>query len=382
MAWNEPGGGNQKDPWGGGDKNGPPDLDEAMRKFQERISKMMGGGGGSKQGSGGGASGMVFALVALVVLGLWFAAGVYKLDEQDRAVVLRLGKFSEIVGPGLHWNPALIDQRQVVNVTRIRSYAHSALMLTEDENIVEVSLSIQYKASDARKFALNVRDPERSLAQATESALRHVVGSTEMHLILTEGREQVAVDVKERLQRYIDNYDTGIEVTTVTIANTQAPKEVQAAFDDVIKAREDEERVKNEAQTYANGIVPEARGDAQRVIEEANGYKQQVVARAEGESQRFTALLTEYQRAPAVTRERLYIETMQELMSKSSKILMDVENGNNLLYLPLDKIIDGKPGSAKATMSESKMKDLTETLRRQAQLDNAPSRRTSNRERR
>jgi membrane protease subunit HflK len=294
--------------------------------------------------------------------------------------VLRLGQFNEIVGPGLHWNPALIDQRQIVNVTRVRSFGHTALMLTEDENIVEVSLSVQYTAADPKNFALAVRDPERSLAQATESALRHVVGSTEMHPILTEGRDQVAIDVQERLQRYLDSYDTGIIVSRVTVANTQAPKQVQAAFDDVIKAREDEERVKNEAQTYANGIVPEARGAAQRVIEEANGYKDKVVAQAEGESQRFSALLTEYQRAPAVTRERLYLDTMQQVMSNSSKVLMDVEGGNNLMYLPLDKMMNSSPNNAKSvSLTDSDLRKISDNLRRQSASNSGGDVRTSNR---
>jgi membrane protease subunit HflK len=253
-------------------------------------------------------------------------------------------------------------------------------MLTEDENIVEVSLSVQYTAADPKNFALAVRDPERSLAQATESALRHVVGSTEMHPILTEGRAQVAIDVQERLQRYLDSYDTGIIVSRVTVANTQAPKQVQAAFDDVIKAREDEERVKNEAQTYANGIVPEARGAAQRVIEEANGYKDRVVAQAEGESQRFSALLTEYQRAPAVTRERLYLDTMQQVMSNSSKVLMDVEGGNNLMYLPLDKMMNSSPNNAKSvSLTDSDLRKISDNLRRQSASNSGGDVRTSNR---
>jgi len=368
MAWNEPGGGNQKDPWGGGggDKNGPPDLDEAMKKFQERIGKMMGGKGGSGQTSSGGPSGAVVGLVVAIILGLWIASGVYKLDEQERAVVLRLGKFSEVVGPGLHWNPAIIDQKRIVNVTRYRSFSHKALMLTEDENIVEVSLSVQYTASDPKNFALAVRDPENSLSQATQSALRHVVGSTEMHQVLTEGRDQVAVEVQERLQKYLDTYSTGINISKVTIENTQPPREVQAAFDDVIKAREDEERVKNEAQSYANGIVPEARGAAQRVLEESNGYKDKVIAQAQGEGQRFIALMKQYQLSPEVTRERLYLDAMQEIMSSSSKVMVDVKGGNSLMYLPLDKMVTGGAASSMripSTMSASDLKDLMENPR-------------------
>ena len=225
-------------------------------------------------------------------------------------------------------------------------------MLTEDENIIEVPLTVQYRVSNLQDFVLNVDQPEVSLQHATDSAVRHVVGSTEMDQVLTEGRELMASEVKDRLQRFLDNYRTGITVTQVNLQSAAAPREVQEAFDDVIRAREDEQREKNQAETYANGVVPEARGQAQRLIEDANGYRDEVVSRAQGEADRFTALVTEYRKAPEVTRERLYLDTMQELMSNTSKVLVTGDKGqNNLLYLPLDKMIDGRSTSAPSSIS-------------------------------
>ncbi len=343
MAWNEPGG-NNNDPWGGGGgrrgNDGPPDLDEALKKFQEKLNGIFGGsgGGGSSRGSGlSGSALMAIAVIALVVYGLF---GIYQVNEQEQAVVLRLGLYKETKGAGLHWNPPLIDAVTIENVTKVRSHSTRGEMLTQDLNIVDVNLSVQYRIGDVKSFVLRVRDPERSLAQATDSALRHVVGSTEMHEVLTEGREQMAVDIQARLQDYLNAYQTGIEVDKVNVEETQPPREVQAAFDDVNKAREDEERLKNEAEAYSNGIIPEARGAAQRVIEEATAYREQKIAQAEGEAKRFEQLLTEYSKAPAVTRERLYLETVQDVMASSTKVLVDVEGGNNMMYLPLDKIVN------------------------------------------
>lgn len=348
MAWNEPGGnGNDQDPWGGGNRRGdqgPPDLDELIRKVRERMGGVFGGaGGGSSSGGTGSALPIYVVLVGLLIL--WAVLGFYRMEEAERGVVLRLGKSHDVVGPGLHWNPAIIDRIYRVNVTKVRSHSHKALMLSEDENIVEVSISVQYRVLDPRKFVIDVRDPEISLEHAAESALRHVVGSSEMHDVLTEGRAILARDVHTRLQSYLDNYGTGLEVAQVNVESTQAPKEVQAAFDDVIKAREDEQRVRNEAEAYANGVIPEARGKAQRIIEEANGYRDEVIARAEGEADRFTKLLAEYQKAPEVTRNRLYIETIESVIGNTSKVLLDVEGGNNMLYLPLDRLTSAPQSS-------------------------------------
>ena len=342
MAWNEPGGNKPKDPWGGGDQ-GPPDLDEALKKFQEKLNGLFGGSGGSG-GSGGGASlgdfnrGLVaLGLVALLLF--WAAMGFYKVDEQERGVILRLGRYNDTVGPGLHWNPRLLDLVTLVTVTTERQYTSRGLMLTEDENIVELPLTVQYNIGDAKGFVLNVRNPEISLQHATDSALRHVVGGSTLDEALGEGRQIIGDEVKLRLQTYLDDYGAGINIVKVNIQEGKPPAPVKAAFDDVVKAKEDQERLKNEAQAYANGVVPEARGRAQRIIEEAIGYRAKVVAEAKGEAKRFVQLLTEYKKAPDVTRERLYIDAIQSVMSKSSTVMVDVEQGNNIMYLPLNQLI-------------------------------------------
>ena len=336
MAWNEPGGnGKQRDPWGG--DQGPPDLDEAFRKFREKLGGALGGGGSGDARLNGG----VLGLVLLLIVGVWFYLGIYVIDEQERAVVLRFGRYHQTLGPGLNWKPRLMDQVTPVNVTRERQYGSEGRMLTQDENIVEMQIVVQYNISDVKSFVLNVRDTEFSLRQATESALRHVVGSSKLDQVLSEGRGQISDDVRSKLQGYLDNYGTGIQVVKVTIQEAKPPAQVKAAFDDVIKAKEDEERLKNEASAYANGIVPEARGRAQRMLEEAAAYRGKVVAEAQGEAQRFEKLLAEYHKAPEVTRERLYLDAVQRVMSASSKVLVDVPGGNNVLYLPLDKM--GRP---------------------------------------
>ncbi len=345
MAWNEPGGGKNKDPWGGGNGDqGPPDLDEAFRKLQDRLNGLFGGKGGQGSGSGGSggsfkAGGALFGGLLVVALVVWALFGFYQVDQQERGIVLRLGVYHDTVMPGLHWNPPLIDNVTIVNVTRMRSIGHRAHMLTEDENIVDVNISVQYRVVDPIKYVLRIRNPEASLEQATESALRHVVGGTEMDLVITEGREQIAIEVQDRLQSYVDLYETGIQVSQVNVLDTQAPAQVQDAFDDVTRAREDRERLRNEAEGYANTVIPEARGRAQRIIEEANAYREQVVARAQGEADRFDRLLAEYRLAPEVMRERLYIEAMQNVMSNTSKVMVASESGTNLLYLPLDKMV-------------------------------------------
>ncbi|HEY9034846.1 MAG TPA: FtsH protease activity modulator HflK [Pseudomonadales bacterium] len=338
MAWNEPGGNNDKDPWG--NDQGPPDLDEAFRKFKAKFSGNKGKGGNDNGRPGADlpelGGGFILGIIAIVLV-LWAAIGIYQVDEQEQAVVLRFGKYHDTVGAGLHWNAPLIDRVQKINVTKVRSSRTQGLMLTEDDNIVNVSLSVQYTVQNPKAFLLEVREPERSLQQATESALRHVIGSSTLHEVLTEGRIAISTEVHERLQRYTDLYHTGILVAAVNIEDAQPPAEVQASFDDVIRAKEDEVRVVNQAMSYRNGLIPEARGLAQRQIEEANAYKSRIVAAAEGEASRFSQLLTEYQKAPAVTRERLYIETLQQVLGSTSKVMVDVDSGS-LLYLPLDKL--------------------------------------------
>lgn len=365
MAWNEPGGNsNNQDPWGGrkgGGRQGPPDLDEAFRKLQESLNGLFGGGnkrGGDNGARSGGGFGLLFVGLGLLAV-IWLYSAIYVVDEQEQAVVLRFGKYYETVGPGLNIYFPPIDRKFQENVTRERAYSKQGQMLTEDENIIEVPLTVQYKISNLQDFVLNVDQPEMSLQHATDSAVRHVVGSTEMDQVLTEGRELMASEVRERLQRFLDTYRTGINVTQVNIQSAAAPREVQEAFDDVIRAREDEQREKNQAETYANGVVPEARGQAQRLIEDANGYRDEVVSRAQGEADRFTALVAEYRKAPEVTRERLYLDTMQELMSNTSKVLVTGDKGqNNLLYLPLDKMIDGRSTSVPSSISGSASSDM------------------------
>jgi len=379
MAWNEPGGGGNKpkDPWGGGEQ-GPPDLDEALKKLQEKLGGLFGGrgsGGSGKSGGGKAIPASLFVVAALVAVVVWALMGLYQVDEQERAVVLRFGKYYDTVQPGLQWNPPLIDEVIKVNTTKVRAATFRESMLTRDENIVEVRMSVQYVIMDPTSFVLKIRDPEGSLQQAAQSALRHVVGDSRMLSVLTEGRAQIGVDVQARLQRYIDMYETGIRVVQVNIDDSKPPNQVQAAFDDVIKAREDEERLKNEAQSYANGIVPEARGRAQRVIEEASAYREQVVAEAEGEAERFKALLEEYAKAPEVTRERLYLDAVQRVFRNTSKVMVDVEGGNNVMYLPLDKMTEGSgpaaPRASGGRLDANTIRELTNAVTEQLRQDAA-----------
>ncbi|MEP4147150.1 MAG: FtsH protease activity modulator HflK [Halioglobus sp.] len=380
MAWNEPGGGNNKgpkDPWGGGDQ-GPPDLDEALKKLQEKLGGMFGGSKGSGGSGGGGGiafSGTLFGVVAIGALIVWGLMGFYQIDQQERAVVLRFGKYHDTVQPGLQWNPPLIDEVIKVNTTKVRAASLREIMLTQDENIVEVRLSVQYVINDPKKFVLQVRDPERSLQHAAQSALRHVVGGNSMDLVLTEGRAKIGLDVDDRLQEYLDMYETGILVSKVNVDESKPPTQVQEAFDDVIKAREDEERVKNEAQAYANAVVPEARGSAQRQIEEASAYREEVIANAEGEADRFNKLLAEYEKAPQVTRERLYLDALQGVYSNTNKVMVDVEGGNNMMYLPLDKLAEQsqRRSTNVSNIDSNTLREITNAVTEQLRRDAASS---------
>lgn len=383
MAWNEPGNnsGNgdnddrrKKDPWSSPNQ-GPPDLDEAINKMKEQVRDIFGGkgGGGSRGGSKGGGPELSMNLIGLVLAGLlllWAGAGVYQVDEKERAVILRLGKYHETLGPGLHWNPLVIDQRYTVLVTQEQDYHARGLMLTEDENIVEVPISVQYNIPDPKAFVLNVRDPITSLRHATDSALRHVVGSTLSSDVLSEGRQLMAEETKQRLQTYLDSYETGLAITRVNILKAEPPSAVKSAFDDVISAKEDKDRFVNEAEAYANGIVPEARGKAQRILQEAIGYRDRLIAEAEGDAQRFNQLYIEYKKSPQVTRERLYIDALEEVMSNSSKVLVDVESGNNMMYLPLDKIASQSANASGNTLAQPDLaskiaKEVLDQVRRE-----------------
>ena len=363
MAWNEPGG-NNNDPWGGGKKgnDGPPDLDEALKKLQQKLAAIFGG-----KGSGGGSSGGVNSTILIVILlvgaFIYGGFGFYQVDEQEQAVVLRFGTYHTTKGPGLQWNFPLVDTVFIEKVTSVREWSSNEQMLTQDLNIVDVNLSVQYTVNEIRKFMLNVRDPENSLQQAANSALRHVVGSMTMDDVLTLGRAQLAIDVQTRLQNYLNYYETGIGIQTVNVEESRPPRQVQDAFDDVIKAREDEERYKNEAQAKVNQIIPQAEAQARKAVEEAAAYKGRVIAEAEGEAQRFEYLLAEYQKAPEVTRQRLYLEAVQEVMARSSKIMVDVEGGNNMMYIPLDKITSssaGLSGSSSKTTLELDARQMEE----------------------
>ncbi len=331
---------NNKDPWGN-NNNDAPDFDELIKKF----SAVFGGSNSKSNGSssGGGFNmpkGKLFGYGFFAIVLIYASLSVYTLDSSEQAVVLRFGKYHETTDEGLNFMLAGIDERYVENVTLTRRYSQSANMLTKDENIVDVTVSAQYRIANLKDFVLNVKDPESSLRQATESALRHVVGDNTLDQTLTIGRQDIAMRVGERLQSYLDLYQTGLNVQQVNIEKTDPPAAVKDAFDDVVAAREDKERLQNEAERYALSIVPEARGQAQARIQDAEGYRKQVVANAEGEVVRFNKLLAEYQKAPEVTRDRLYIDAMQSVLSNSTKIMVDVEGGNNLLYLPLDKIME------------------------------------------
>jgi len=331
-----------KDPWG--NNNEAPDFDELMKKFSSILGgkKSTSNGSGGK-GSGGGfnfSSSRIF-MYALFAFSIVYASQcIYQLDASERAVILRLGSFYEEQEEGLNFRFAGIDERYIENVSLTRRYTQTNSMLTKDENIVDVTVSAQYRIANLKDFVLNVKDPEGSLRNAIESALRHVVGDNTLDQTLTVGRENIAMEVQNRLQSYLDIYQTGLLVQQVNIEKTDPPAAVKNAFDDVVAAREDKERLQNEAERYALTIVPEARGQAQARIRGAEAYKEEVVAKAEGEVDRFNKLLAEYAKAPEVTRDRLYLDALQSVLSNSTKIMVDVEGGNNLLYLPLDKIME------------------------------------------
>ncbi len=337
MAWNEPGGGrNNQDPWRGRDGRGQSDLDEVIKKLQDRFGGMLGGGG---PGNDGGGFGLLFLILGFVTI-VWIVAGVYRVEQAEEAVVLRFGKYHDTVFAGLHWNPWGVDSIMKVDVQQRNSMPVRATMLTEDQNIVDIDLQVQYQVTDSKAFFLESGNPIDALRNSVESSLRHVVGGSEMDRVLTDGREAIAVEVAQRLQDYLNRYKTGVSVNKLNIEDAHPPKDVKASFDDVIKAKEDEERVKNEAEAYANQIVPEARGEAQRMIEEANAYKAEVVERSKGQANRFDRLYAEYKMAPEVTRRRIYIETMEQVLGNTSKVMVDVDGGNNMMYLPIDKILD------------------------------------------
>jgi len=367
MAWNEPGGNrNDNDPWGtggnrGGNDQGPPDLDEALKKGLDKLNRMLGGKGKNSGNSGGGKGsggsnagfGAILAIAGILVVGYVVFQSFYTVDEQERAVVLRFGEYNRTESPGLRFKVPLIDDVTKVRVTSVRTAESSKQMLTQDENLVSVDLQVQYRVSDAADYVLNVRDSNQALAFATDSALRHEVGSATLDEVLTEGRVELAVNVEQRLQSFLKEYGAGLRIVRVNVESTQPPEPVQDAFREVQRAREDEQRVKEEARTYRNKVVPEARGQAQRMIEEASAYKAQVVERADGETARYLDLLAVYQNSPEVTRERMYLQAMENVLSSTSKVLVDTESGDNMMYLPLDRLTGKSAANAAAGRKES-----------------------------
>lgn len=341
MAWNEPGG-NGKDPWGQRkNEPGPPDLDELVKKMQDRLRGFLGGAeSGDKPPSSFALSslGWIFFLLLLA----WSLFGFYTIQPAERGVELRFGKYDRTTEQGLHWHiPYPVEEVIKVNVEEVRAWKQKSIMLTQDENIVDVELVVQYQVKEAENYLFNVYEPDDTLRQATESALREVVGTSRMDDVLTSGRDLAAAQMKQLLQEILDRYNTGLLVRSINMQNAQPPEAVQTAFADVIKAREDEERLKNTAEAYANEVVQKAGGMADRLRQEAEAYKVQVVAYAEGETKRFLSVLVEYQKAPAITRQRLYLETIEAVLSNSSKILLDLKNAPSLTVLPLDKLLTG-----------------------------------------
>jgi membrane protease subunit HflK len=351
MAWNDPQWGNK----GGGNKNsGPPDLDEMWRRVNERLNGMFGGrsgepGGESPAGLPGG--GNLLGLLVGVLALIWLASGFYIVDTGQRGMVLRFGQYVETTEPGPRWHfPWPIESREMVNVDQVRTVEigyrttvknkilKESLMLTDDENIIDLQFAVQYILKDPKDFLFVNRAPEDTVLQVAETAMREIVGKSKMNFVLYEGRADIAARAKVLMQQILDRYKTGISVSQVTLQNIQPPEQVQAAFDDAVKAGQDRERLKNEAEAYSNDVVPRARGLASRLKEEAQGYKQSVIANAEGEASRFAQIFTEYQKAPQVTRQRMYLDTMQTVMNNTSKVLVDQKGGNSLLYLPLDKL--------------------------------------------
>ena len=345
MAWNDPG--RNRNPWGNRPDRGAADLDEALRNLQKKITEIFGGGRGSG-GEGGtpgpgdaAMRGFGIGTVALVLLAVWAATGLYKVDAAERAVVTRFGKFVETTEPGLRWHlPWPIEARQIVNVESVEGFSDQTRMLTSDENLVDINIAVQYRRAEPVSFVFNVRDPEATLNEVSESAIREIVGHSTLDFVLEAGRQEITAKTRELVQRTLDSYKTGIEVTTVNLQGVSVPEQVQSSQRDAIKAREDRERLALEAQAYANDILPKAKGSAARQMEDSLAYKARIVADAEGEAQRFLLLLPAYERNPAVTRQRLYYETMEEVFANSNKVLVDTKGTGNMLYVPLEKMME------------------------------------------
>lgn len=362
--------------------SGPPDLDEVLRNVNKKINKIF----GSKKGDGGNGGrdkepgqhnrGSILLILGLLLV-VWLASGFYIVDEGHRGVVLRFGAYVDTTPAGLRWHlPYPIEKVELVNVSQVRTVEigyrnnirskvlREALMLTDDENIVDIQFAVQYILNDPQKYLFNNRNPESSVLQAAETAIRQIIGQSKMDFVLYEGREQVASSATILMQEILDRYQIGIAISRVTMQNAQPPEQVQAAFDDAVKAGQDRERQKNEGQAYANDVIPRARGNAARLIEESQGYKERVIASSIGDASRFSQLVGEYSKAPTVTRNRLYLDMMQEVLSKTSKIMVDQQSGSNLLYLPLDKLtgMSGSSSTAPAAASTQQPAVVRETM--------------------
>lgn len=354
MAWNEPGG-DKKDPWSGkGGDQGPPDLDEVVKKMQDKLGGLFGGkgnnGGNRSSGGAGPNPAGIKGIVALVLIGLVVMLAFksfYTVAPAERGVVLRFGAYHQITQPGLNFLVPFVDEVIKVNVDQISTFPLKDTMLTRDENIVDIEMTVQFRVQDPVDYLFQDRIPDKTIRDATETALRETIGQSKLDFVLTEGRGSIAADIKKRVQELVDFYKTGLVVTSVNTLPARPPEAVKSAFDDAIKAREDKTKLENQAEAYANDVVPRARGGASRVIAAANAYKQQVIAEAQGETSRFLAVLREYEKAPEVTRQRLYLETIEQVMGDTNKVIMDVKSGNSLMYLPIDKLIESRPRSAR-----------------------------------
>lgn len=388
MSWNKPGG-DKKDPWSGRDKdNQPPDLDQVIRTIQDKLGGIFGSGGGGKQQA---PSAKGIGAILIGVLALWGFTGFYTIEEGYLGVITQFGKYTETQPSGLHWRiPFPVEAVTKVDVQRQRilevgyrsggnqqtlgTVPREALMLTEDENIVDIRLAVQYQVKDAENFLFNVDDPAMTLKQVTESAIRAVIGRSKMDYALKEGRGDIVAQVSSNIQMVMDVYESGVSIASVNLQDAQPPEEVQAAFEDAIKAREDKQRYINEAEAYSNDVIPKARGGAARLLQEAEGYKQRVIARAQGETNRFLKLLAEYKKAPEVTRERLYLDAMESVLANTDTVMIDVKGSNNLLYLPLDKISNRASAPTGGVST-----DQLYTPTPQKPMTNQPSPRTSSR---
>ena len=379
MAWNEPGNSGGKDPWGQRNKQqGPPDLDQVIKNIQNKLAGLFGGGkrGGTSNSNGGGnVSGFGIGLVVSVALLLWLISGWYVVQQGERGVLLKFGQKGEIAGPGLHWHwPYPIESVEKVNVDQVSTLwigrrgdksagitgSDNGYMLTEDENIIVIEFSVQYKIKDASHYLFNTRDPVATVLQATESAVREIVGKSKLDFVMTEGQLAVADSTRTLLQKILDRYQTGIQIVAVQMQKASPPDEVKMAFEDAIKAREDGDRYIQDAKAYENDIIPRARGAAERLVQESEGYKASVMARAEGDARRFTSIVGEYAKVPGVTRERMYIETMEQVLSNTTKIYVDQKAGNNVLYLPLDRLTS-RTGGAGPVNTLQPLPELQET---------------------